>query len=381
MCQFRGFRLAGAGAIFSLVRSATPGPLERNLTMTRTALILGATGGFGSEMARALLGRGYRVRAMHRNPEEAAQRFAALGAIEWQKGDAMSALDVVTAARGADVIVHAVNPPGYRNWRGLALPMLESTLAAARASGARIVFPGTVYNFGPDAFPLLDESQVQRPLTRKGAIRVEMEERLKAAAKTGVKVLIVRAGDFFGPRSTGNNWFSAALAKPGRALRSLMYPGDREAGHAWAYLPDLAETFARLLDRDAELQPFEAFHFRGHSFERGVELAEATRRAARNPSAPIRRFPWFAIYLLAPFSETFREMIEMRYLWRETVMLDNAKLVAFLAEEPHTPLEAALHETLRGLDVIPIRALAFESTAPHGQARSRRARRSVMERP
>jgi nucleoside-diphosphate-sugar epimerase len=329
--------------------------------MTRTALILGATGGIGSETARALLAHGYRVRAMHRNPEQAAQRFAALGAIEWLRGDAMSSIDVIAAARGADVIVHAVNPPGYRNWRGLALPMLESTLAAARATGARIAFPGTVYNFGPDAFPLLSESSAQRPLTRKGAIRVEMEERLKAAAANGVKVLIVRAGDFFGPRSTGNNWFSAALVKPGRALRSLMYPGDREAGHAWAYLPDLAETFARLLDREAELEVFEVFHFRGHSFERGVDLAEATRRAAGNPSAAIRSFPWFAIYLLAPFSETFREMLEMRYLWRETVLLDNAKLVAFLAQEPHTPLETALHETLRGLDVSPIPGLALEA--------------------
>lgn len=331
--------------------------------MTRTALILGATGGFGSEMARALLARGYRVRAMHRNPEEAAPRFATLGAIEWRKGDAMSAIDVIAAARGADVIVHAVNPPGYRNWRGLALPMLESTLAAARVTGARIAFPGTVYNFGPDAFPVLSESSAQRPLTRKGAIRVEMEERLKAAAKTGVKVLIVRAGDFFGPRSTSNNWFSAALVKPGRALRSVMYPGARDAGHAWAYLPDLAETFARLLDREAELQPFEAFHFRGHAFERGVEIADATRRAAGNPSAPIRSFPWFAIHMLAPFNETFREMREMRYLWRNTVLLDNAKLVAFLAEEPHTPLDAALHETLRGLDVTAKRGLTLAAMA------------------
>lgn len=331
--------------------------------MTRTALILGATGGIGSETARKLLAHGFRVRAMHRNPAQAAERFAELGPIEWLKGDAMRSEDVLAAAQGADVIVHAVNPPGYRNWRGLALPMLESTLAAARATGARIAFPGTVYNFGPDAFPMLSESSPQRPLTRKGAIRVEMEERLKAAAKNGVKVLIVRAGDFFGPRSTGNNWFSAALVKPGRQLRSLTYPGPHDAGHAWAYLPDLAETFACLLDREAELQSFEVFHFRGHAFERGVELARATRAAADAPNAPIRSFPWFAIYALAPFSETFREMLEMRYLWRETVLLDNAKLVAFLGEEPHTPLDGALRETLRGLGVVAIHGRSLAASA------------------
>ena len=54
----------------------------------------------------------------------------------------MNADDVVAAAAGVSVVVHAANPPGYRNWKGLPLPMLESTIAAAKAAGARIVLPG-----------------------------------------------------------------------------------------------------------------------------------------------------------------------------------------------------------------------------------------------
>jgi hypothetical protein len=50
--------------------------------------------------------------------------------------------------------------------------------------------------------------------------------------------------------------------------------------------------------------------------------------------------------LAAPFNETFREMLEMRYLWEKPIGLDNAKLVRFLGEEPHTPIEAALRATL-----------------------------------
>src|SRR5262245_11116096 len=127
------------------------------MTDKRTALVLGATGGIGGEVARALIQRGWRVRALHRNPKGAARKAKELASIEWMTGDAMRRDDVVAAAQGADVIVHGVNPPGYRNWRGLALPMLESTIAAARASGARILFPGTIYYYGADAFPLLSE--------------------------------------------------------------------------------------------------------------------------------------------------------------------------------------------------------------------------------
>ena len=58
--------------------------------------------------------------------------------------------DVVAAAGGTSLIVHAVNPPNYHDWRGLALPMLENTIAAAKASRARILMPATIYNFGAD---------------------------------------------------------------------------------------------------------------------------------------------------------------------------------------------------------------------------------------
>jgi len=314
--------------------------------MTKTALIIGATGGAGSEIARALIRRGYRVRAIHRNPERAKAAMASLGAVEWLQGDALNAADVLRAASGVSLVVHAANPPGYRNWRGLA--MLESSIAAARAAGARLVLPGTVYNFGPETFPLVAESAPQRPKTRKGAIRVAMEQRLLQASREKVPVLIVRAGDFFGKKGQ-NSWFNQALVRPGKPVRFLLYPGAREVGHAWAYLPDLAETIARLVERDSELGAFEVFHFGGHWFERGVEIAEATRRVAGAHNARLWAFPWFVVYLLAPFFETFREMLEMRYLWRSALKLDNSKLVHFLGEEPHTPLDEALRSTLREL--------------------------------
>ncbi|MGO9135698.1 MAG: NAD-dependent epimerase/dehydratase family protein [Methylovirgula sp.] len=311
--------------------------------------MLGATGGFGSEMARRLMAHGWQVRALNRNP---AKIHKPIAGVDWRAGDAMNRDDVVAAAEGAALIVHAVNPPGYRGWRGLALPMLENTIAAAEAAGARILFPGTVYNYGPDAFPLIAEDAPQRPTTRKGAIRVEMEARLRAASERGVRVLILRGGDWFGPELTGNSWFGAALVKPGQRVKAIVYPGKREVGHAWAYLPDIAETALRLIARDAELPNFAMFHFDGHWFPRGVEIAEAVRTATGNARLPIRPFPWIVVWLAAPFVETFREMLEMTYLWRQPVRLDNRKLVSFLDEEPHTPTVEAVRTTLKGLGCL-----------------------------
>lgn len=319
------------------------------MNTAQTALILGATGGAGGEIAAALRRRGWTVRALVRN----AARPGLDPCIDWREGDAMRAADVAHAAAGADVLVHAVNPSGYRNWDTLVLPMLEHSLAAARTNAARLVLPGTVYNYGPDAFPLLAEDDPQRPLTRKGAIRVAMERRLADAAD--VRSLILRCGDFFGPRA-GNNWF-AAIIKPGHRPRAVQYPGRRTLRHAWAYLPDVGEAVAQLLEREDELDRFARFHFAGHFID-GDDLLAAARVAAGNAALPLRAFPWWLTTVAAPFVVTLREVREMRYLWREPLRLDNRRLIAWLGEEPHTPLVQAVATTLRGLGCLPPDAAA-----------------------
>lgn len=306
-----------------------------------TALVLGITGGIGNEIALALLRRGWHVRALHRNPESVSLPEG----VECVTGDAMKRDDVLAAARGVSTIVHAVNPPKYNNWAGLVLPMLDNTIAAARAEGARIVLPGTIYNFGVDAFPVLSEYSPQQPHTRKGQIRVEMEKRLREATAEGVRTLIVRAGDFFGPRA-GNNWFEQGLLAGSSEVRRVLYPGPRELGHSWAYLPDVAETVARLLEVEDRLEPFAVFHFRGHWLERGVEMAETICRVAGLRTKRIFAFPWWAIRIASPFVEVCREMLEMRYLWRVPAELDNTKLRSVIGAEPHTPLEEAVTRAL-----------------------------------
>ena len=196
----------------------------------KTALVLGAAGGAGGEVARQLRDAGWEVRALKRGMTATP---STRDGIIWIGGDAMNRDEVMAAAQGCSVIVHAVNPPGYRRWAELVLPMLDNTIAAARAQGATIVLPGTVYNFGPDAFPELHEDSPQNPQTRKGAIRVELERRLKAATDHGARVIVVRAGDFFGPKP-GNNWFSQGLMKPGQAVTAISLPGTRGVGHLWS---------------------------------------------------------------------------------------------------------------------------------------------------
>lgn len=313
----------------------------------KKALLLGATGGIGGETGRALSRHGWSIRAVYRSqlPSDAPQSW------EWVRGDAMDASSVAEAATGVDAILHAVNPPGYRDWDRLVLPMIENTINAAKLSGARVLLPGTIYNFGPDAFPVLREDSPQNSTTHKGQIRIALEQKLEQAAASGVRSLIVRFGDFFGPK-TGSSWFAQALVKPNQPVTSITYPGLKGIGHDWAFLPDCAETFAQLMDREDELSDFERFHFQGHWDSDGSEMIASIRRVVGRPDLPVKSLPWFIFKLASPFNETMRELYATRPLWRAPIRLENTRLLRFLGEEPHTPLDTAVETTLRGLGCI-----------------------------
>lgn len=315
----------------------------------KTALVLGATGGIGGAIARALDRHGWTVRALARDPAKAAADWKGSSMPYWIAGDALIRADVVGAAEGVDAIVHAVNPPGYRNWDRVVLPMMANTVAAAEAAGgARVVLPGTIYNFDPAQVAVIDADTPQTPRTRKGAIRVRLERLLEDAAPV-VPSLIVRAGDFFGPEVRAS-WFAQSLVKPGQPVRRLLNPATG-AGHSWAYLPDLAEAIVRLMDAGDRLEAFERVQFEGYCDTSGAGMVEAVRRAIGR-DVPERAFPWWLMRLLAPFGGFPREVVEIEPFWRHPLRLDNRRLVALIGEEPRTPFGTAIETTLAALDCL-----------------------------
>jgi nucleoside-diphosphate-sugar epimerase len=330
----------------------------------KTVLVLGATGGIGGETARQLRDAGWTVRALKRGATESAQRNDGMA---WLQGDAMNRDDVMRAAAGCSVIVHAVNPPGYRDWGKLVFPMLDNTVAAAIAQKATIVLPGTVYNFGPDAFPILREDSPQHPVTHKGAIRVQMEQRLEAASRQGARVIIVRAGDFFGPKP-GNSWLSQGMLKPGQPVTSISNPASAGVGHQWAYLPDVARTMVELLDRREALQPFERFHMAGYWDADGLQMANAIQRVVARHTGKTPRItstPWWLLRLAAPFVPTLRELMEMRYLWKEPLQMSNSRLLQVLGREPHTALDQAIEASLIGMGCLHATQQASDAMPAH----------------
>ena len=299
--------------------------------MTGTVLILGASGKIGSHAARAFRSAGWQVRTHDR-----------------AKGD------MTEDARGTDVIVNGLNPPNYHNWARLIPEITGRVITAARASGAMVIVPGNVYNFGA-APGTWSEDTPHRATTRKGRIRIEME---RAYRDSGVQTLILRAGNFIDPGREDDvmGLFLMRNIRRGR----LIYPGNPDTVQTYCYLPDWAEAAVGLARMRLQLATFEDVPFPGHAFTAN-ELAGVLSQALGR-QITVTGFPWWAMRIAAPFWEVAREMLEMRYLWNTPHRLSGAKLARLLPG--FEPAEMA-EVMLAGLpaDIRPARPAAQEPGA------------------
>jgi nucleoside-diphosphate-sugar epimerase len=312
---------------------------------TPTVLILGAGGRFGSAAVQAFAAAGWQVLAQQRRaPQQPLPGLSRHLAIALDDTEALAA-----AARGASVVVYAVNPI-YTRWEQELMPLFQQGLAVAERLGARFMMPGNVYNFGASMPALLTEHTVERPSTRKGEQRVAMEDELQRRAARGLDSVVIRAGDFFG--SGAGSWLDLAIAKDIKRGK-LVYPGPLEPVHAWAYLPDLARAFVAVAS-DGGHRGCLRLHFAGHAVTGQAfmnALDEAAGTLGLRPAQGFRRggMPWGLIRLLGLVQPMMRELSRMSYLWRVPHALDGTQLQRHVGPLAATPLVAALGQALRDL--------------------------------
>lgn len=309
--------------------------------MTSAVLILGAAGRFGQVLAAAFAEAGWHVRAQARKALPAP--LANDERVAYVHCDAFDRAAVRAAALHAEVVVHALNPP-YSQWVRLGLPLADAAIDAARSSGALLMLPGNVYNFGSDLPPLLTLATPEHGDHPKARVRIDVEARM--ASTPGLDSVVIRAGDFFGGAGRGS-WFDQVLVSRLKSGR-FIYPGPMNVQRAWTYLPDLAQAFVRVAAQRAALRGHHRFHFAGDAVtgeELQRQLQAVTGRALRSG-----HLPWGLMRLASPFVAEWRELLTLRYLWQRPHRLDDSALRALIGAVPHTPLPQALAAALAELD-------------------------------
>lgn len=303
--------------------------------MSKSIIILGAGGRFGRAACNAFLDAGWQVHALVRNPI----RSKTPEGVKRVLGDALDRESLEKACAGMDVIINTVNP-AYELWEKQLPIITENVIAAAVSSGATVVIPGNVYNYGEGMPEVLKETSPHVAGTRKGKLRIEMELAYRAAVSRGVRTIILRSGDYI-EREKSGNWFDSQIT-PKAAAGKFVYPGRTDIVHAWAYLPDKARALVHLLEKREELAPFDEFGYEGFSVS-GDELRLAVQKATGVPQK-FKSFPWLLVRFIALFSAHIREVLEMRYLWNKPHRVDGSKLDATIPGFKPTPIDEALKQ-------------------------------------
>jgi nucleoside-diphosphate-sugar epimerase len=308
--------------------------------MKSEILILGATGSIGYAFAENLSSKNIPFTVLVRDIEKANKLFKNNPIIEIIKGDVQDLELLKKISADKKYIFHGINYP-YNQWFGNMDSATQKVIEAASLNKAMIIFPGNVYNYGN--LPLIKEDSPQKPCTRKGALRVELEKMLSDAALSGkCTVLNICLPDFWGPNVLNEGVrpiFENALK--GKALPYIV---TVDIPHQMVFTKDAAEIMVRLMQKGVE-KPYEKYNYGGqiHPTIRGL-LNQISRVA--NAPEKITVHPKWLFSILGMFMPMMKEVKEMLYLFEGTVILDDTKVRKLFPDFKETPLNEAITETL-----------------------------------
>jgi nucleoside-diphosphate-sugar epimerase len=297
-------------------------------------VVLGG-GQIGDRLASMIAARGERVRVVQRS-----QREESRSNVTRMAGDITDLSFAEAATAGASVVYDCMNPQ-YFQWPTHLLPLGAAALHGAQKAGARLVALDCLYMYGrPDG--AMREDSPRNPCSKKGVLRVQLEELRMSAAKRGdLEVAIGRASDFFGsdvPLSAFGPRFYERLF----AGKSIECMGDPEILHSYSYADDVAAglftlgTDARAANKVWHLPTPPAESTRRLS----ERLAQGLGRELR-----LKRVPRWLLAGVGLFSPMMREIPEMMYQWEVPYVIDDAQFRSVFGYGA-TPIEQAVAETV-----------------------------------
>ena len=201
-----------------------------------STLVIGL-GAVGASVTQHLIAREAPVSVMVRTP-----RPAPAGA-DLILGDAASGTDLIRALEttGADRIICCAHAPyTEKAWRTQLIPLEQSVLSAAAATGAHVTFPESVYAFGPQAHTVTAQSPVAATGGKPGVRAKLIEARDASTAPTASVV----ASDLYGP-GCGASMVAHALiidrVRHGKRPLALI---NADIPHAFTFIGDYARALA-----------------------------------------------------------------------------------------------------------------------------------------
>ncbi|KRF02991.1 epimerase [Nocardioides sp. Soil777] len=297
--------------------------------------VVTGAGPVGSTVAQQLAEAGQRVLLLTRSASGPEHPLVERLSVDVSRPDQLG-----PALEGAVAVHHCIHGSRYdaRTWRA-ELPVAERhVLAAAGHVGAVVVFPESLYSYGPTDGPIT-EDRPRRATTGKLGVRTELLAQRDASPTPTVSVA---ASDFYGPlvrnAHAGERLVPTVLA--GRTMRVM---GSLDQPHSFTYVPDLAAAMIRAAATPDLWDSF--LHAPTAPPVTQRELVEQVAAAAGVPVPRMSAIPAWALRALGAVSRETRELTETSYMFTRPFVLDSGASQERLGLAP-TPLSTGVKETV-----------------------------------
>ena len=302
--------------------------------MDAVHVVTGA-GPVGSTVAQQLADAGQQVRLLTRSGSGPEHPLINRRRVDVSRPDALT-----DAFDGAVAVHHCIHGSSYdaRVWRA-ELPRAERVvLEAAGRVGAVVVFPESLYSYGPVEGPITED--LPRSATDgKLGVRTDLLAQRDASTTPTVSVA---ASDFYGPgvrnAHAGERLVPTVLA--GRTMRVL---GSLDQPHSFTYVPDLAAAMIAAAAREDLWNSFLHAPTAPALTQRHLVEVVATAGAVRVPR--MSAIPVPVLRAMGLLSREMRELAETGYMFSRPFVLDSSASDERLRLSP-TPVETGMTETV-----------------------------------
>ncbi|EJQ45584.1 Uncharacterized protein BWINRASL_05260 [Bacillus mycoides] len=303
----------------------------------KKALVLGASGSMGYAIVKELCSRGIHVVAFARSKEKLEVLFSGEENVKVVAGDVFIQEDIMEAAKGVDIIFHAVNIP-YSDWEKKQPRLLKNILEVARYYGSKLGIVDNIYAYGRQGEELVVEEVKKEPHTKKGKIRLQLEMMAKQAQ---VKMFIAHFPDFYGPNAESTLVHHTLKGVLANKLSSFV--GDKNIAREYIFTPDGAKAMVELALHD------EAYGQNWNVPGCGVITGEEMIQHIRELTGYTKRVMTVnkgMVQLIGLFDKQMKEFVEMLYLTEQPVVLSGEKYEKYIGVVPRTSYYEGLKRTI-----------------------------------